>query len=135
MYLQTSNRARGMNRARARRQMGGLGGASDCGAGQVWYPNLTYAGVTGQCATPAQAQQFLSSGMASGNMLTSAPGGGTDDTSVGSNVGAFFSKLFGGSSTPPPGLPYMPMASPGLDMTTLLLIGGAGLALFFVIKK
>ncbi len=127
------------HRRRTRAAMG-ASGPSDCGAGQMWYPNLTYAGVTGQCSDPLSAQSALNSGVATGNLNSGTPtqggGGGSNDNSVGSNIGAALKSLFGGgSSSQIPTLPYA-LPSSGPDMTTVLLIGGvAALGIYLVTRK
>lgn len=109
-----------------------LGGASDCGAGQTWYPNLTYAGVTGQCATPALAQSILSSGQATGNLNTTADSStGGLLAGAGQIAGGLLSNLFGPK---PPTTPAVAPSS-GMSPTTMVLIGGAGLLGLALILK
>lgn len=107
------------------RSMGALGGASDCGAGQVWYPNLVFAGIKGQCATPTQAQQYLSSGMATGNLNTTddsaSSGGGFNWGGAGQAAGGILSAVFG----PKPAQPTV--VQQGMSPTTMVVIGGAAL--------
>ena len=114
------------------RSMGALGGASDCGSGQTWYPNLTFAGFTGQCSTPAQAQAALSSGQATGNLNTAAStDSGFNWGTAGSVAGNLLTGLFGPKPAGPAVAPQT-----GMSTTTKVALAGAGvLALALILKR
>jgi len=111
------------------RPLGLSGSQADCGAGQVYYPNLTFSGITGICSTPAQAQAALSSGAASGSLDTTPGGGG----------GGFAAALMSAFAPPkapayPPG--YNPYAQQGMSTGTMLALGlgAVGLLAFFMLR-
>lgn len=112
--------------SRRRRGMSGLGGASDCSPSQSFYPNLTFAGVTGQCSTPTEAAAALKSGAATGNL--DGASGGTYGAPDGSGLSSFLksvASIFGSAVAPTPAAPGMPVVQQsGMSTTTKVAIAG-----------
>lgn len=126
-----------VTRRRGRRGMSGLGGASDCSPTQNFYPNLTFAGVTGQCSTPAEAAAALKSGSATGNLNGASGGTYTGGGSGISDLIKWGASLFGSAvaPTPTPAAPTV-VAPSGMSTTTkIALAGGAVLLVAFVATR
>lgn len=128
-------------RARARKKLyqsgpgiAGLGGASDCGAGQTWYPNVTYAGVTGQCVNNSMVDSSGNIHMPDGTVLSASAAGpsgsSADITSIIGASAGILGKLFGSQPQPV----VMP-AQGGMDTTTLLVLGGLGLGALLLLTR
>lgn len=104
--------------------MMGFGDASSCGPDQVWYPNLVYLGIKGQCSTPQAAAASLASGQASGNLSTTPDGSGGPsiwDKLIGGVTDVFKAKVTPGSTT------IIQQPSGGIGTTGMVAIGAAGL--------
>jgi len=111
-------------KSRRGRPLSGLGGASDCGPGQIWDANFVYAGLPpGQCVTQAQSD-------ANKAAHPEQYGGGTTGA-----VGTFFGNLLGGLlSSQQPQQPVV-VPSSGPSMTTVVLVGGGALLALALLMK
>lgn len=104
----------------SRQGMMGLGGPSDCGAGQIWDPNFVYGTLPpGQCVTQAQstANQQANPSQYSGSSVA-------DDVLKG---------LVSVFSTPAP--TAVPVVATGMSTTTMVMIAGVGVLAFALIMK
>lgn len=120
------------------RGIAGLGAsASDCGANQVFYPQLNFLGVTGQCVDRSYIDGSGNINIPGVGTWTAAQAGapstgsGTDVSSVVGSVAGLVGKLFGQQ----PAYPYPVAPAAGIDTTTLLIVGGLGLGLILVMSR
>ena len=122
-----NNRRRG----RVRRSLQGLGGVENCGADQVYDPNITAFGIKGQCMPRAnyQASQ-LENPNAFPGVVKSASSGSSGTSFLASLLSAFTSP-----STPQPPVYTAPPPSSGMSTTTMLAIGAVGLGVLYVATR
>ena len=106
-----------------RRGMLGLGGASDCGAGQIWDPNFVYGTLPpGQCVTQAQSTANQS---ANPSQYDGSGASGVLNSLLQAGVSIFGSK---------PAATGVPVAS-GMSTTTMVALAGAAVLAFALVMK
>lgn len=108
-----------------RRGMYGLGGAADCGAGQIWDPNFVYGTLPpGQCVTAAQstANQTANPSQYDGS---------------GSGASGIFNSLLqaGVSIFGPKPATGVPVVASGMSTTTMVALAGVGVLAFALLMK
>lgn len=119
--------ARGSARSFRNRRggMSGLGGASDCGAGQVWCADFVFPGLpAGQCVTADQCNQWYKDHPAPQQASTSW-------TDVAGAAAGALTKIFG--SQPQQQAPTIVQSGPSTG--TILAIAGAGLVGVYLLTR
>jgi hypothetical protein len=107
-----------------RRGMYGLGGAADCGAGQIWDPNFVYGTLPpGQCVTAAQSTANQTANP------SQYDGSGSGVASVANSALQAFASIFG--AKPAVGVPV----ASGMSTTTMVALAGAAVLAFALIMK
>ncbi len=108
-----------------------LSGVENCGADQVWDPNIVAFGMQGQCMP---RKNYTAAQLENPNAY---PGVVKSSSSGSSTAGNLLGALLGGLLTPkaPPPPVYMPPASTGISTTTAVAIGVGALALLFVATR
>lgn len=104
--------------------MSGLGGAADCGADQVWCADYVYNGITGQCTTSAQCNQWHTD--------HPTPQQSTSFIDDIGNIAGALSKIWGAQQ--PAGAPVV-VADTGPSTGEILAIGAAGLLAVYLITR
>jgi len=121
-----NNRIRGSVRRYRTRGMSGLGGPSDCGAGQIWDANFVFPGLPpGQCVTQAQSDANKAA-----HPEQYGPQQDTSLTSDITSIAGAVSKIFG---TQQPAAPTV--VSTGPDTMTLVALGGAALLGIYLLTR
>ena len=119
------------------RNRAGLSGAESCGPNQIYYPDVTFAGVKGQCMTAAQYNECKSTGRYAGQACTvaAATSGGTSWTD---KLWDAAKSVVVAKVTPAPVYQQTTVAAPGMSTTTKIAIAGAaavGLVLILRSRK
>lgn len=122
MYINDHRIRRNRMVKRRKGVLSGLGGASDCGSGQVWCANYVYNGLPpGQCTTQDQCNAY--------NAANPQQAGTNWADDIASSLSSI-SKIFGQQQ------PAAPMAvDTGPSTVTLVALGAAGLLGVYLLTR
>jgi hypothetical protein len=122
MYINDRRIRRNRMVKRRRGVLSGLGGAADCGSGQVWCAEYVYNGLPpGQCTTADQCNAYKAA-----NPQQAGTNWADDIASSLSSI----SKIFGAQQQP-----VMPVVDTGPSTTTIIAIGAAGLLGVYLLTR